>query len=370
VKIFLQTSVIALLSIPFAAEPADAQCTGSGNTTITGTSASGIGTLAWTNPNDIGALDGSYATATTPLSTGTTITNYLTATGLGFSIPVGNTVCGVGVTIQRLASSSILGETIDDNTVSLINGGVITGTNEANTTTAWPTSVGAASYGGALDTWGLGLTPAAVNAANFGVAIAADLKATLIAVSFSAEVDEVTVTVYSQPPVLAITLQNFEVTGAIGGNLLTWEIPEGMTVTRCIIERSANGQNFTPLDSVDADAQQGAYSYTDVHPLPGANYYRLHLLDADGSLGYSVMAAIVSKTVGGVQVFPNPFHSDLDVITTAPFSRLSLTTVDGQVLFKKEYPGGVTSASVGTAGLSPGLYLLSVDGKTYRVLKN
>jgi hypothetical protein len=367
----LPTSALVLLSALLAADPAVAQCTGSGNITITGTSVAGIGTLAWTTPNNIGALDGSYATAGVTLTTGTTTTNYLSGTGLGLSIPGANTVCGVTVTIQRLNTSTALGAGVYDNTVSLINGGVIGGTNEANTGLSWPTTITAANYGSTLDTWGLALTPAAVNAANFGVALAVDLKAPLLAVSFTAEVDQVTVTVYSQPPILAITLQDFTVTAASGGaNLLTWEMPAGIAVNRLIIERSADGQDFAPLDSIDATAQAGRYSYLDNHPLPGPNYYRLHLINADGTVGYSAMAAIVTRVAGGVRLYPNPFHTNIDVNTVTPFTRLTLRDLDGRVLFTKEYPGGVTSARVPAAGVSQGLYFLSVDTSTFRVLKN
>jgi hypothetical protein len=371
VKLLWKTTIPALLCALLAADPADAQCTGTGNTTITGTSVAGIGTLTWTTPNNIGALDGAYATAGISLTTGTTTTYYLEGTGLGFSIPVGNTVCGVAVTIQRLNTSTTLGVGVYDNTVSLINGGVVSGNNEANTSLSWPTTITAANYGGATDDWGLALTPAAVNAANFGAALAVDLKAPLVAVTFTAEVDQMTVTVYSEPPVLAITLQNFTVTAASGGgNLLSWEIPTGMAVNRLIIERSPNGQDFSPLDSINAGAQPGPYIYTDNHPLPGPNYYRLHLLAADGSIGYSVMAAIVTRVAGGVHIYPNPFHTDFDVNASTPFTRLTLRDLDGRVLFSKLYPGGVTGARVPATGVSQGLYILSVDTSTFRVLKN
>jgi hypothetical protein len=380
----LKTYPVALLVL-LATHPAHAQCTGAGNTTITGANATGVGTVAWTNPGNIAALDGEYAEATTSLTNGTTVTEYLTATNLGFSINSTYTVCGVTVTIERLASTTALGQTITDNIVSLINGGAVTGSNEASATD-WPASIAAANYGGTTDTWGVALTPTMVDATNFGVALSANLTAELVATDLTAEVDQMTMTVYSQPPVLALNLESFTVTtlSGGGGNLISWEIPIGMSVSKCIVERSADGQDFAPLDSVAvgaggqgpgsilAGAQPGTYSYTDADPLPGTNYYRLHLLDAGGSLGYSVTAAIVSRplTLSGLRLYPNPFHSGIAVSSATPFTRLTLRDLEGRVLFTQDYPGGVYSAQVPAAQLSPGLYLLSVDSTTYRVLKN
>jgi hypothetical protein len=208
-----------------------------------------------------------------------------------------------------------------------------------------------------------------VNAANFGVALSADLYS-LIAVSFTAEVDEIAVTVYSQNITLPVTLNDFIVTGGTEGNRLNWSAPAGISVSEFVIERSGDGVHFEPLDSTDANSPIGQYAYSDTHPLPGTNYYRLHLLNTDGSAGYSVVAAIVSKAVDSIHFYPNPFHYSIDVNAPTPFTRLILRDVQGRTLWMKEYSGGVNSAQVPASGLPQGLYFLSVDGTTYRVLKN
>jgi hypothetical protein len=119
---------------------------------------------SWTNPTNISSDDNNYAT--------TTITNNsnsgtLSATNFGFNIPVNANINGVQVSIGRLAS----GSNVRDNTVQLIVGGTQSGNNNASASN-WPTSEAAASYGSTSSIWGLGsLTPAQVNASNFGVAL-------------------------------------------------------------------------------------------------------------------------------------------------------------------------------------------------------
>lgn len=78
-----------------------------------------------------------------------------------------------------------------DEVVSLLDAaGAAQGTNKA-TATAWPTTEAAAVYGGAADLWGATLTPAIVNDADWGVAIAAYVNS-----GETASIDAVTITVH------------------------------------------------------------------------------------------------------------------------------------------------------------------------------
>jgi hypothetical protein len=60
-----------------------------------------VGTVAWTNPTNAGASDNSYATIGTSGRCGVFTGHYLKATNFGFSIPVGATITGILVEIER-----------------------------------------------------------------------------------------------------------------------------------------------------------------------------------------------------------------------------------------------------------------------------
>ena len=144
--------------------------TTSATNTGTGTNIIGIGTVSWTNPGNIIADDTSYTTAT--LSNA--ISRYLQGTNYGFTIPANATINGIAVAIGRFESATGAGKDVQDNIVSLIKGGTLTGTNKAATSTEWPTgSPVAATYGSISDLWGTTWTPADINASNFGVALSA-----------------------------------------------------------------------------------------------------------------------------------------------------------------------------------------------------
>lgn len=91
-------------------------------------------------------------------------TYYLKVSTFGFSIPTGATIDGIVVEVYRAGSSTV------DNSVKIVKGGSVTGTDKA-TGTAWSTSP--ATYGSSTDLWGTTWTAAEINASGFGVAVSA-----------------------------------------------------------------------------------------------------------------------------------------------------------------------------------------------------
>ena len=143
--------------------PFVANNTGNANiVAVTIANVTGTGTVAWQGT-------GPY-TATGTTNT-TKVSNYLQATNFGFNIPAEAVIVGVEVLVTREANVDASPNGVNDTIVSLINGGAVAGSNLANTGAFWPLAPAQVTYGGSSSLWGLNLTPAAVNATNFGVAI-------------------------------------------------------------------------------------------------------------------------------------------------------------------------------------------------------
>jgi len=88
----------------------------------------------------------------------------------GFSIPSNATITGVQVVIGRYAENS---NSLHDNKVNLRYSGSEIATNKASSS-YWPTSEAAATYGSSSDVWGATLTPAIINDNTFGVVLDVD----------------------------------------------------------------------------------------------------------------------------------------------------------------------------------------------------
>lgn len=133
----------------------------------TGANNADAGNVAWSNPGNITAADGNVARSA--VKSGTT-TQYLHATNFGFSIPANAIIEGVVARVRRMVSDigTVQGA---DHTIQLIVGGVRSGNNNAQGGN-WPKGTQTdADYGSSSDKWGLGLTAANINSANFGLAV-------------------------------------------------------------------------------------------------------------------------------------------------------------------------------------------------------
>ena len=146
----------------------------------------------------------------------------LVLTGFNFDIPAGATIAGIAVSVTRRSTSSS-GAFVRDAAIELV-GGFGTSSSLA-AADAWPATLAAAAYGGPSALWGGSLTPDDVNAANFGLAIAA--QNTDPDVAHNAHVDGATVTVYyyeadTTPPSIAAApdLPGNEATSSAGASVL------------------------------------------------------------------------------------------------------------------------------------------------------
>ena len=152
-----------------------------------GTAATSGAGATWTNPNNAKILNGSNALSA---DGGTADSKLLRLSNFGFTIPNNATVTGVLITLSRYKST---GTFIKDKAVQLLVAGSETGTNKADTSTNWPATLAARLYGGALDRWGNTLTPAIINASNFGASLSISIDADI------GYVDAIQVTVYWLP---------------------------------------------------------------------------------------------------------------------------------------------------------------------------
>ena len=376
-KRFLRTHVgasVCLLALCFLfRSPANAQCSGQTSTTSLGANAGVGGTTPWQNPNSVNSSYTSVDALLSVLSIITTTTDYLNVTNLGLSVPSGNTICGVVVTVNRQNFSllSLGSSTVKDRSIMLIKNGARVGTDQAATSTSWPTTAATASYGSSGDLWGTTLTPADVNASNFGVAISAKLVAQILSVAFTAQIDEVKVTVYSSGPILLpINVQDFTAHSATGGNVLAWTASADEIAGRWAVERSGDGSNWQQLDVLTATTGQHDYQYTDASPLSGSNFYRLCQLSADGNFTYSAVRSVTGASFKSIHCYPNPFKDMINVTSPRSFTKLSLSDLQGRVLFVKDYGRGVSNAQLPAVNLPPGTYFVQVDGATYKLIKN
>jgi hypothetical protein len=141
----------------------------------------------WLTPNNVTASDDARATSALAASG---VSDLLRTTTYGFGIPAGATINGIVPEFERSRSGA---GTCEDFSVRLVKAGVEVGADDAKGG-AWPGTDAYLSYFGPTMLGGTTWTSAEINAASFGVSIAAQETGGTNTVS--ARVDHVRITVY------------------------------------------------------------------------------------------------------------------------------------------------------------------------------
>lgn len=119
---------------------------------------------------------------------------------------------------------------------------------------------------------------------------------------------------------LPITLLDFTATANDGKVLLNWSTASEVNASHFEIESSPDPDHFMTLGSVLAHGNSQVpvqYSITDDQPADGNTYYRLKMIDLDGSYEYSPVRVINLQKTHFISVWPNP-SSKTDIQITKP----------------------------------------------------
>lgn len=165
---------------------------------------------------------------------------------------------------------------------------------------------------------------------------------------------------------LPVKLVALTATSATNKVAINWQSANEVNLSHFNIQRSMDGSNFTEIGKAIAKGD-GGYSYTD-NQLPSLInvYYRLQMVDKDGSYTYSKIVAVPLKSsYTQLTIFPNPVKETLFIqlsSTKADKLTLQITDIQGKVLQQQTDEVGIgnTSLSINTATLTKGSYILLV----------
>ncbi len=144
--------------------------------------------------------------------------------------------------------------------------------------------------------------------------------------------------------------------------VLNWSSSNEVNVKGFAIEKGLNGKDFSEVGFTAAKntATANDYSFEDNSVKGGPNYYRLKMIDKDGSSRFSNVVLINSTIVSGVSVFPNPAVGNINLSheKATRGAVISVVGLNGKVL--KTYPvqPGATQTGLSVAEMVKGNYIL------------
>lgn len=192
--------------------------------------------------------------------------------------------------------------------------------------------------------------------------------------SWSSPGNASTVTNYATNITMPVALNYFK--GAVNNGLanLNWYSSTEANFSNYEVEQSFDSKNWKSIAIVSSKGNNSLYSTQSA--IKQNTFYRLKLVDKDGSFVYSNIVLLKKSSKQSVELINNPVKDIVKLninSATASNYMIDVYTVDGKKVCSKNYthPGnGVTTISFDAPVLS-GLYYISIkeEGKLLQTLK-
>jgi pectin methylesterase-like acyl-CoA thioesterase len=166
-----------------------------------------------------------------------------------------------------------------------------------------------------------------------------------------------------------VTILSFNAANETNQVKLAWTTSNEINTSHFTIEKSNDGTTFNQLGQVNTGSNN--YNFIDASPVKNINYYRLKIVDKDGSFTYSKTITINNKLKGSINIYPNPATNDLTVthLAAKPNSTITITGVDGKQLLSQKLVSGTTQSNIDISKLNNGVYILTINNSDINTIK-
>ncbi len=170
---------------------------------------------------------------------------------------------------------------------------------------------------------------------------------------------------------LPFGLQDFNVAKNEQNHILAWATETESNAAHFEIEKSINSTTWKNLGTVKAAGNSQRrlnYDFTDATPTQGVNYYRLKMVDRDGSFKYSKVISINFGKNNSVSIAPNPTSDHINVIfseeTSTTVATVEIFSLSGQSVQRQT----LENNSIDVSNLNNGLYFIQITDDNGQVL--
>jgi len=142
---------------------------------------------------------------------------------------------------------------------------------------------------------------------------------------------------------------------------LNWTTTEELNAERFDIQRSGDAKNWATIGEKAAAGDSKVsltYNFTDAAPLASTNYYRLKMIDRDGSFAYSSVKNVTFEGGKSIAIYPNPVSNVMFLNTEAKNVKgIVIASINGTTVYKA---ANVSADGINVANLSNGTYVVKV----------
>lgn len=131
--------------------------------------------------------------------------------------------------------------------------------------------------------------------------------------------------------------------------------------SKLVVQQSTDGIHFRDLGNIAA-TQPGNYTYTDQAPAAGMNYYRLKMVENNGSFNHSEIRTLQLEEKANISLFPNPAVQQLNIRFPSSWAQQPVTAEiyasTGQLVKQLRFEQANNYQSIAVNSLQPGAYVL------------
>ncbi|MFK7934852.1 MAG: T9SS type A sorting domain-containing protein, partial [Saprospiraceae bacterium] len=167
----------------------------------------------------------------------------------------------------------------------------------------------------------------------------------------------------SENAVIVLPIELFDFSGELVDQAvnLDWEIGEATNFSFFEIQRSLDGKAFQPIGKIYPEIDQSYFDFTDLQAakrqVPQL-YYRLKMVDTDGSFSYSPLVVINLKQENKeIQVYPNPTTGMLYFQNGTDSKNVEIFNSAGQLVKTKQLAEG----NLDLNDLATGVYFIKIS---------
>jgi endonuclease I len=165
--------------------------------------------------------------------------------------------------------------------------------------------------------------------------------------------------------VVPVTITDFVATKQKNATLLQWYATYETNFKLYEVERSTNGLDFNKIGEIKGQ-NLANYSFADNNlPTGSIVYYRLKMVDIDGSFKMSKTIAVkLNSNFSNALVYPNPAVGQLQVKLITPLATntsLVITDITGRIVKQQSLLKGQLSIDVNVQSLPAGRYLVKIN---------
>lgn len=170
---------------------------------------------------------------------------------------------------------------------------------------------------------------------------------------------------------LPVSLLSFTANKSNSAVALNWQTASEQNSALFQVERSTNGESYTRIGVVRAagnSSTKRSYQLNDNEPYLGLNYYRLKMVDLDGSFEYSEVRQVNfgNRDLRILSAYPNPAQNEIVLNVAAPKgyknAQLRILNAQGSVAMSQDVTEDLSDdyINLNISALAKGVYLAEI----------